>query len=60
MFKKKPILAGKSDINQAEIIFELVGSPNNQSMPGWDQLPGCEGVKAWEPHSGNLERVFGQ
>jgi serine/threonine-protein kinase BUR1 len=60
MFKKKPILAGKSDLNQAEIIFELVGSPNDQNMPGWQELPGCEGVKKWEPRHGNLERQFGQ
>jgi serine/threonine-protein kinase BUR1 len=60
MFKKKPILAGKSDLNQAEIIFELVGSPNERSMPGWNQLPGCEGVRSWEKQNGNIETVFGR
>ena len=60
MFKRKPILAGKSDINQAEIIFELVGSPNDENMPGWKDLPGCEGVKSWDKRSGTLAKVFGQ
>lgn len=60
MFIKKPILMGKSDLNQAEIIFELVGSPNDETMPGWKSLPGCEGVKAWEKKPGNLAQVFGQ
>ncbi|KIW09331.1 serine/threonine-protein kinase bur1 [Verruconis gallopava] len=58
MFKRKPILAGKSDLNQAEIIFELVGSPNEENMPGWRELPGCEGVKQWEKRPGNLRSVF--
>ncbi|QDS69976.1 hypothetical protein FKW77_002969 [Venturia effusa] len=60
MFKKKPILAGKSDLNQAQIIFELVGSPTEQTMPGWQELPGCEGVKNWVPEPGNLDREFGR
>jgi serine/threonine-protein kinase BUR1 len=58
MFKRKPILSGKSDVNQAEIIFELVGSPNEQNMPGWKDLPGCEGVRQWDKRPGNLRQVF--
>lgn len=58
MFKGKPILAGSSDINQAQIIFDLVGSPTEESMPGWSELPGCEGVKEFAPRPSTLERVF--
>ncbi|KAF2181740.1 Pkinase-domain-containing protein, partial [Zopfia rhizophila CBS 207.26] len=58
MFKRKPILAGTSDLNQAQIIFELVGSPNDENMPGWATLPGCEGVKNFPQRSGNLSNVF--
>ncbi|KAK8169854.1 kinase-like domain-containing protein [Phyllosticta citrichinensis] len=58
MFKRKPILAGNSDINQAQIIFDLVGSPNEDNMPGWSQLPGCDGVKQFAPRKGNLQSVF--
>ncbi|KAL1302562.1 hypothetical protein AAFC00_002944 [Neodothiora populina] len=58
MFEGRPILEGKSDLNQAQIIFELVGSPNEATMPGWSQLPGCEGVKEWESHRGNINHRF--
>ncbi|KAH7122475.1 serine/threonine-protein kinase-like protein bur1 [Dendryphion nanum] len=58
MFKRKPILAGQSDLNQAQIIFELVGSPNSETMPGWDQLPNANSVKDWAAHTGNLASKF--
>lgn len=58
MFEGRPILEGKTDLNQAEQIFELVGSPNEATMPGWNTLPGCEGVKEWQQHGGNIDRRF--
>ena len=58
MFKRKPILAGQSDIHQAQIIFELVGSPNDRSMPGWDQLPGAEPIRQFQPSTGTLAQRF--
>ncbi|QQK44991.1 Serine/threonine-protein kinase bur1 [Penicillium digitatum] len=58
MFKGKPILAGKSDLNQAELIFNLVGTPTEENMPGWSQLPGCEGVKNFAFKRGNLHTFF--
>ncbi|KAL4868474.1 hypothetical protein BDV12DRAFT_209174 [Aspergillus spectabilis] len=58
MFKGKPILAGNSDLNQAQLIFSLVGTPTEESMPGWSSLPGCEGVKSFGNRPGNLAEVF--
>lgn len=58
MFKRKPILAGQSDLHQAQIIFELVGSPNEQTMPGWSLLPGAKSVKEFAPSTGNLASRF--
>ena len=58
MFKRKPILQGTSEINQVEKIFDLVGSCNDANMPGWDKLPGCEGIKKWQYRPGNLSQVF--
>ncbi|KAF2654768.1 Pkinase-domain-containing protein [Lophiostoma macrostomum CBS 122681] len=59
MFKRKPILAGQSDLHQIQIIFELVGSPNQQNMPGWDQLPGADAVKSTSsPGAGKLSSSF--
>ncbi|KAK9365755.1 kinase-like domain-containing protein [Lipomyces kononenkoae] len=39
MYRHKPILAGNSDFDQLRRIFQLCGSPTQESMPGWDQLP---------------------
>ncbi|KAG9937301.1 Pkinase-domain-containing protein, partial [Aureobasidium melanogenum] len=36
----------------------LVGSPNEDNMPGWSQLPGCDGVKEFEPQRGSLRQRF--
>lgn len=58
MFKGKPILAGNSDLNQALLIFDLVGSPTEENMPGWSELPGCEGVKEFAPRTPTLPQVF--
>ncbi|MCJ1361530.1 serine/threonine protein kinase, CMGC, CDC2/CDK sub [Acarospora aff. strigata] len=58
MFKGKPILAGNSDLNQLQMVFDLVGSPTEETMPGWTSLPGCEGVKSFKPRLGTLAQVF--
>jgi serine/threonine-protein kinase BUR1 len=44
MLVGKPILAGDSDQKQLQIIFELVGTPTEENMPGWRSLPGAEGL----------------
>lgn len=58
MFKGKPILSGTSDLNQANLIFGLVGTPDEESMPGFSSLPGCEGVRNFGFRRGNLTEVF--
>ena len=58
MFKGRPILPGNSDLNQAQMIFDMVGAPTEENMPGWRSLPGCEGVRDFQPRSGNLHHVF--
>ncbi|KAH1546741.1 serine/threonine protein kinase, CMGC, CDC2/CDK sub [Aspergillus fumigatus] len=58
MFKGKPILAGSSDLNQTQLIFNLVGTPTEENMPGWSSLPGCEGVKSFGYKPGSLREVF--
>ncbi|KAK3179418.1 hypothetical protein Dsin_032781 [Dipteronia sinensis] len=58
MFKRKPILAGDSDLNQALMIFDLVGSPTDETMPGWKDLPGCENVRDFAPRRSSLQQVF--
>jgi serine/threonine-protein kinase BUR1 len=58
MFKGRPILAGNSDLNQAQLIFALVGSPTEETMPGYTSLPGCDGIKDFGNKPGNLNQVF--
>lgn len=58
MFKGKPILAGNSDLNQVQLIFNLVGAPTEENMPGWSSLPGCDGVRSFGSKPGNLSQVF--
>ena len=58
MFKGKPILMGNSDLDQAHRVFALVGSPNEENMPGWTQLPGCDGVTTFDPTPSALHQVF--
>ncbi|KAI9750471.1 MAG: hypothetical protein M4579_006461 [Chaenotheca gracillima] len=58
MFTGRPILAGNSDLNQIHIIFDLVGAPTEENMPGWSQLPGCEGTKQFKPRPSTLAQRF--
>ena len=58
MFKRQPILTGKSDLDQAHKIWDLMGSPTDNNMPGWKSLPGHEGVSVWEPRPGTLKETF--
>ncbi|KAI0199038.1 kinase-like protein [Astrocystis sublimbata] len=57
MLVGKPILAGESDPHQLDIIFELVGSPTEDNMPGWKQLPGAQSLSP-RPRPGMLSSRF--
>ncbi|KAI4150539.1 MAG: hypothetical protein LQ340_004015 [Diploschistes diacapsis] len=60
MFKKRPILAGKSDLHQIQLIFALVGSPTEENMPGWSELPGFkkDGITSYGLQKGTLDQQF--
>ena len=63
MFEKSPILAGDTDLNQAQVIFDLIGTPNEENMPGWNALPGYSGnghtgLKDFKMREGNIDRRF--
>ena len=53
----KPILSGESDGHQLELIWELCGTATEDTMPGWKQLPGAEGLNP-RPRPGNLSAKF--
>ncbi|KAK9449365.1 kinase-like domain-containing protein [Limtongia smithiae] len=45
MYKKRPILAGNSDIDQLQREFQLCGTPTAETMPGWTSLPDAQGIR---------------
>ncbi|QGI61722.1 hypothetical protein CEK26_005690 [Fusarium fujikuroi] len=53
----KPILAGESDAHQLDMIWDLMGSPTEDNMPGWKQLPGADHLSP-RPRTGNLQNRF--
>ncbi|GAB0133365.1 hypothetical protein EsDP_00001777 [Epichloe bromicola] len=57
MLVGKPIVAGESDAHQLDLIWDLMGSPSDDVMPGWKQLPGGEHLSP-RPRSGNLSNRF--
>ncbi|KAK3686013.1 kinase-like domain-containing protein [Podospora appendiculata] len=57
MLVGKPILAGDSDANQLDIIFDLCGTPTDENMPGWQDLAHGGDFK-FRPRSGNLSHRF--
>ncbi|KAH8908784.1 Pkinase-domain-containing protein [Coniochaeta sp. PMI_546] len=57
MLLGKPILTGESDGHQLEIIFDLCGTPTEETMPGWKSLPGAEALSP-RPRPGNLSQRF--
>jgi serine/threonine-protein kinase BUR1 len=57
MLVGKPILAGESDAHQLDIIWDLMGSPNDDNMPAWRSLPGAEQLSP-RARNGNLSTRF--
>lgn len=57
MLLGKPILAGESDGHQLEIIFDLCGTPTDETMPGWKDLSGAKHLTP-RPRPGNLAQRF--
>lgn len=58
MYKSKPIMPGKSDLDQLDLIFSLCGTPTESTMPGWTRLPGCEGIRSFKYYPRRLEREY--
>ena len=60
VFERRPILEGKTDVDQCHRIFRLVGSPTEERMPGWSSLPGIQGGGNWKNEDGDIEQRFGR
>lgn len=59
MLVGKPILSGDSDAHQLDIIWDLMGSPNDDNMPNWRSLPGADHLSP-RTRPGNLSTRFGE
>jgi cell division cycle 2-like protein len=53
----EPLFPGKGEHNQLDLIFKLLGTPKEESWPGWSQLPGAK--IQWKAHpKNNLRSKF--
>lgn len=57
MLVGKPILAGESDTHQLDLIWDMMGAPSDENMPGWKNLPGGHHISP-RPRPGNLQNRF--
>ena len=58
ILNNKPLLPGKSEINQIELIVELLGTPNDTIWPGFSSLPGIKQVVLKNQPYNNLKQKF--
>lgn len=58
MFSRRPILPGTSDLDQLDRIWQLCGTPTEATWPGYDSLPGCEGVKRFGVHPRRVKGTY--
>jgi cell division cycle 2-like protein len=56
----KPLFPGKSEIDQLNIIFKDLGTPNEKIWPGYSELPLVKKVNFTEHPYNNLRNRFGQ
>ncbi|KRZ03107.1 Cyclin-dependent kinase 11B, partial [Trichinella zimbabwensis] len=55
----KPLFAGKSEIEQMNKIFKMLGSPNETIWPGYSSLPGVKRLTFAEYPFSSLRKHFG-
>ncbi|CAL1708739.1 unnamed protein product [Somion occarium] len=58
MFWRRPILPGTSDLDQLDKIWQLCGTPTEYTWPGYEALPGCEGVKRFNMYPRRLKQTY--
>uniref|UniRef100_A0A0K2UQP4 cyclin-dependent kinase n=1 Tax=Lepeophtheirus salmonis TaxID=72036 RepID=A0A0K2UQP4_LEPSM len=54
----KPLLPGKSEINQLELIIDLLGTPNDNIWPGFSELPALQEFTLKVQPFNNLKHKF--
>ena len=54
----KPLMPGKSEIGQLELIIDLLGTPNDQIWPGFSELPAMQEFTLKAQPYNNLKHKF--
>lgn len=54
----KPLMPGRSDLQQVELILELLGTPNDTIWPGFSKLPAFEKFTLKKQPYNNLRHNF--
>ena len=58
LLTREPLLAGKGEIDQLGKIFELLGTPDEQSWPGLDALPNFRKFNYRQARRSSLRQRF--
>lgn len=54
----KPLLPGRTEIHQLELIIDLLGTPNDMIWPGYSKLPALENFTLKQQPYNNLKHFF--
>jgi len=58
LLRKDPLMKGKSDIDQIDKIFQMLGTPTEDTWPGWNNLLVAKKVK-WKRYAGKVKNEMG-
>ena len=56
---KRPLLPGRTEAEQLELIFRLLGTPTDAAWPGWDRLPLARELRMRPRAPANLRSALG-
>lgn len=58
LLDNKPLMTGRSEINQFQLIVDLLGTPSDQIWPGFTSLPGAKSINFKSQPYNNLKHKF--
>ena len=56
----KPLFPGKTELEQLDLIFKVVGTPTDKTWPGHDKLPRFQQLQPKEAYQSMLEERYGE
>lgn len=58
LFLREPILQGQDELDQLNRIFKLLGTPTEESWPGWNKLPNAQKINFKKYNLNTLREKF--